>query len=83
MTEKKQTLDILYSIGCDIVDGAVVPGQGRVVVASDAGCGELIQDILSLMEGHQTHTKQREAAKNRDTNIIGRSERQKTTYCCD
>lgn len=38
----KTTVDILYSIGCDIVDGAVVPGQDKVVVASDAGCGKLI-----------------------------------------
>ena len=62
----RRGFDILYSIGCDIVDGAIVPGQNRVVVASDAGHGELIQDILGLMKGHQTHAKQGEAAKKRD-----------------
>lgn len=33
----RKTLDILYSVGCDIIDGVVIPGQDRVVVASDAG----------------------------------------------
>lgn len=37
------------------------------MVAPDAGCGELIQNILSLMEGHQTHTKQGEAETQTDT----------------
>lgn len=59
----KRALDILYSIRSDIVDGAVLTGQDRVVVASDAGCGEVIQDVMSLAEGHQTHAEQREAVR--------------------
>lgn len=62
----KRRFDVLYSVGCDIVGGAIVPGQNRVVVAPDAGHGELIQDILGLMKGHQTHTKQGKAAKKRE-----------------
>lgn len=40
------------------------------MVAPDAGCGELIQDILGLMAGHQTHTKQGEAETQTDTTDI-------------
>lgn len=46
-------------IGCDsAVGGAGVPRQGGVVVTPSAGCGELVQDVLSLIGGHQTHTEQ-------------------------
>lgn len=62
-------MDILCSIGCDVIDGAVIPGQDRVVVAPNAGCGELTEDILSLMEGHQTHTKQGEAETQINTTV--------------
>lgn len=47
----------------------IIPRQDRVVVAPDAGCRELIQDILGLMEGHQTHTKQGEAETHTETDI--------------
>ena len=48
----------------------VIPRQDRVVVAPDTGCRELIQDVLGLMEGHQTHTKQGEAETQTDTTDI-------------
>lgn len=47
----------IWGVVVVIVDGAVFPGQHRVVIAPDAWCGELVQNILSLMEGHQTHTE--------------------------
>lgn len=53
--------DILHSIGGDVIDRAVVPGQDRVVVAPAAGCGELVQNVLGLMEGHEAHPEQGEA----------------------
>lgn len=40
------------------------------MVAPDTGCRELIQDVLGLMEGHQTHTKQGEAETQTDTTDI-------------
>lgn len=62
--------NILDSIGRDVIDRAVVPGQGGVVVASDAGRGEFIQDVLGLMEGHQTHAEQGEAETQTNTTDI-------------
>lgn len=58
------------------------------MVAPDAGSGELIQNILGLMEGHQTHTKQGEAETQSDTtDIRPESKVRKTTVfsfaiCC-
>lgn len=53
-----------------VVDRAVFPGQHRVVVAPRARRGELGQNVLRLMEGHQTHTKQGEAeARNRSERL--------------
>lgn len=66
-------MDLRDSIGhvvVVVVDRAVFPGQHRVVVAPHAGCGELVQNVLRLMEGHQTHTKQGEAeAQNRSERL--------------
>lgn len=56
-------MHIRHSVGRGgvVVDRAVFPGQHRIVVAPDVWCGELAQNILGLVEGHQTHTKQGEA----------------------
>lgn len=55
-------MDIPDPVGCEIAVGrAVVPGQDRVVVTPNAGCGELVQNVLSLIGGHQTHAKQGKA----------------------
>lgn len=56
-----KSVDILHSVRCDVVDRAAISGRDRVVVAPAAWRGELSQNILGLMEGHQTHTKQGEA----------------------
>lgn len=51
--------DIPDPIGCDVAaGGGVFPRQGRVVVTAHAGCGELVQNVLGLIGGHQTHAKQ-------------------------
>lgn len=40
------------------------------MVAPDAWGGELVENILSLMEGHQTHTEEGEAeAQNRSERL--------------
>lgn len=47
---KKHYVDIPHPVGCDIAVGrAIVPGQGRVVVTPNAGCGELVENVLSLI----------------------------------
>lgn len=69
-TNYYKTRDILYAVGCDVIDGVVVAGQDRVVVAPDAGGGELTEDIPGLMQGHQTHTEQREAETDTTDNAL-------------
>lgn len=65
----EKCLHIRHSIGCVVVvvGRAVFPGQHRVVVAPDVWCGELAQNVLGLMEGHQTHAKQGEAENTKQT----------------
>lgn len=68
----ERSLHIRRSVGrvVVVVDGAVFSGQHRVVVAPYARCGELAQNILGLMEGHQTHAKEGEAeAQNRSERL--------------
>lgn len=40
------------------------------MVASYAGCREIVEDILCLMKCHQTHTKQGEAARKNTIHVI-------------
>ena len=56
---------LLDSVGRDVVDGNNISGQHGVVVAARAGIGELTEDILGLVEGHQTHTHQGETGTRR------------------
>lgn len=47
------------AVGVAVADGAVLSGGG-VVVAAWTGRGKLSQDVLGLVECHETHSSQRE-----------------------